>query len=130
MSDYTKFIKDSQIDTTWIPDDVVQQLHRMWSAFGRTYSDWLTDSKADAAEYCSYVDSAGYMHPPHGAKVEYILENYRNTGETKFVTGRYCYMWNNMGRLIQKDKVYTVSTCDRWVRVHDSHALRKQKTKV
>ena len=130
MSDYTKFIKEFQIDTTWIPADVVQQLHKMWSnnsIYCRTYSEWLAASKRNVAEYCSYVDAAGYMHPPHGATCEYILENYRNTGKTKFVTGRYCFMWNNIGRLVQKNKVYVVSTCDRWVRVLDSHALRDKQ---
>jgi hypothetical protein len=114
----SKHIKDYSFDS-WIPEDVQQQLIKFWGSFGRTSKDWLDCAKREESEHCYYVEASGFRHPPHGARAEYILRNYRCSGETKFIKGRYIHMWNNMGRLITRDSVVCVSTCDRWVRIYE-----------
>lgn len=112
-----KYIKNYNFDS-WVPKEVRQQLIDFWGIFGRTTQDWLNCSKTEESEQCYYIEAQGFRHPPYGAKVEYILKNYKNTGETKFIKGKYIHAWNNMGRLITDDGVICVSTCDRWVRIY------------
>jgi len=119
-TDYSKQdIKQHNFDK-WIPAEVKVQLIKFWGIFGRTTKDWLEAAKDEEAEECSHVPYDGFMHPPYGARVEYIVESHRGE-ETKFITGRYIYMWGNMGRLVTDEGIIIcVSTCDRWVRIYSS----------
>jgi hypothetical protein len=109
----------------WIPAEVKKQLIDFWGVFNRSTQDWLECVKLAEAEYCSYVSCSGFQHPPQGARVEYILENHYGLNKTEFFTGRYIHMWNNMGRLITEEGlIICVSTCDRWVRIHNKECDR------
>lgn len=105
----------------WIPEHTREMIRDFWGCFGRTFESWLADPlQQGLQEVCDHGPNPnGFGMPPNGATVEFFIQD-RECEETRYqiVRGRYVHRWNNMGSLIDEDgKDWTVSTCDRWVRI-------------
>lgn len=89
----------------WVNEQLREQIKDFWGWAGRTYKDWLSNPK-------QYIKEGRL--PVQGSNVAFYLEDYK-TDKYSRITGKYLHAWNNMGRLVLKDKSYkVVSSCDAW----------------
>lgn len=114
----------------WVPKHTREIIRDFWGCFGRTYEDWLkSPSKQGLMETSHHGPNPnGFGMPPNGAMCEFFIQDWslhhdKGIERYEIVRGRYLHRWNNMGSLIDSNgKDWTVSTCDRWVRVWQSVA--------
>lgn len=91
---------------SWVPLKIKDQIEDFWGCFGRTYKDWLIDSKR--------IEDI----PRYGQDVVFEIRG-------QFYRGRYVHAWNNMGRLILGSESYkVVSNCDSWWPVEEFAQLQ------
>lgn len=108
----------------WVPVNVSEQIIDFWGCFGRTYKDWLSNSKDNQKLACTHGPGPnGFGNPPYGATVEYVFRDFKLSKENsqdiyKVTRGRYVHAWSNIGRLVDEyGEVYYPSSCDRWIRI-------------
>lgn len=112
----------------WVPQHARKIIREFWGCFGRTHEDWLKSPvEQGLQETCHHGPNPnGFGMPPNGALVDFFIHDWalhrdKQIERYEIVRGRYLHRWNNMGSLIDENgKDWTVSTCDRWVRVWQS----------
>lgn len=115
----------------WVPARTQEMILEFWNQHSGA-SGWRRDHKVQGLSELAHhgPNPNGFQIPPHGATCEFFLQDWelsKSSGKDVFyiVKGRYVHRWNNMGSLIDANgKDWTVSSCDRWVRVFASEDER------
>lgn len=123
MTDKNTF-GDYKFDS-WVPKHTQDIIRDFWGCFGRTYKSWLASPSEQGLTHFAHhgPNPNGFGMPPNGATAEFFIQDWalwhdKSIERYEIIRGRYLHRWNNMGSLIDENgKDWTVSTCDRWVRI-------------